>query len=94
MDYPDDKDVLETFECFQPTSNSFVHRLSFRTKALADLTSLTRSYKFSHMHLTTKALIASTKVVSPSLAAARTLADFWSDSPFARPRTACSASNS
>lgn len=22
MDYPNDKDVLETFECFQPTSNS------------------------------------------------------------------------
>ncbi|ORY37884.1 Rad1/Rec1/Rad17 [Leucosporidium creatinivorum] len=41
MDYPNDKDVLETFECFQPTSNS---------------------YKFGHMQLTTKALVASTKV--------------------------------
>ncbi|KAL8278047.1 hypothetical protein RQP46_009507 [Phenoliferia psychrophenolica] len=40
MDYPNDRDVLETFDCQYPIKNS---------------------YKFSHVQLTIKALMASTK---------------------------------
>lgn len=68
MDYPNDRDVLETFECEHTIRNTSVLfpclLLCFPFLALS---SLFHRYKFSHIQLTTKALIASTKTVSPSL---------------------------
>jgi cell cycle checkpoint protein len=58
MEYPDDRDVLETFECELPVSFRCVPMSGHTT--IADDTTLP-SYRFSLMTRTLKALNSSTK---------------------------------
>lgn len=73
MDYPNDRDVLETFECQYLIQNAYTSTKPFQTTGgrRLDVNSSSYRYKFSHVQLTTKALAASTKTVLSSPAFVR-----------------------
>ena len=68
MDYTDDKDVLEAFECEHPIRNTCVpaspRSLFLLFQDVPD-NARARRYKFSHIQLTKHALASAIKVVRP-----------------------------